>query len=220
MKKTGSILRTLLIIVLLAVIGFSGYKIFNIVMGYHAIDKTVEEAEEKYIYVDEDGFPEVDFDALRAVNSDIVAWLYIPDTNVNFPVVMGSADYEYLQLDYKGNYSIAGSIFMDVNCSTDFSDEETLLYGHNMHNGAMFGRLKKFEDTKYLEAHKDVYVILMSGQTLKYSASVGKYVSVNDEVYYLPKRGGAPETLVLSTCTDDSSDVERFVLICNYEETV
>ena len=220
MKKTGSILRTLLIIVLLAVIGFSGYKIFNIVMGYRAIDKTMEEAEEKYIYTDADGFPQVDFESLRAVNSDIVAWLYIPDTNVNFPVVMGSADYEYLQLDYKGNYSIAGSIFMDVNCSADFTDEETLLYGHNMHNGAMFGRLKKFEDTKYLEAHKDVYVILMSGKTLKYSASVGKYVSVNDEVYYLPKRGGEPETLVLSTCTDDSSDVERFVLICNYEETV
>lgn len=217
MKGLGRTLRIILIVILLALIAFSGYNIFKIVTNYHAIDVTVEEAIKKYVYVDEDDFPKVDFESLQAVNSDVVAWLYIPDTNVNFPVVKGPSNFTYLNLDYEGNYSIAGSIFMDIACSSDFSDIETLLYGHNMHNGAMFGRLKKFEDTDYLKAHKDVYVLLPTGETIKYSASVGKYISIEDDVYVLPKQGGDPETLVLSTCTDDSSDVERFVLICNYE---
>lgn len=217
MKGLGRTLRIILIVILLALIAFSGYNIFKIIMNYHEIDVVAEEAVEKYVYVDEDDFPKVDFEALQAVNSDMVAWLYIPDTNVNFPVVQGSSNQTYLTLDYQGNWSIAGSIFMDVACSYDFSDAETLLYGHNMHNGAMFGRLKKFNDGKYLEAHKDVFVLLPTGETMKYSASVGKYISVEDDVYAVPKYGDGPETLVLSTCTDDSSDVERFVLICNYE---
>ena len=217
MKKTASTLRGVLIVILLAIIAFSGYKIYTILSNYHAIDKTNEEAVEKYIYVDEDDFPVVDFAALKADNSDVVAWIYIPDTNVNYPVMQGSTNFVYLDLDYRGYYSIAGSIFMDVHCSYDFTDEETLIYGHNMHNGAMFGKLKKFNDEKYLNAHKDVYILLPTGETLKYSAQVGKYVYINDDIYALPKRGGEPQTLVLSTCTDDSSDTERFVLICNYE---
>ena len=217
MKGIGKTLSSVLIVILLALIVFSGYNIFKIISNYHAIDVIADEAVEKYIYVDEDDFPKVDFASLQAVNSDVVAWIYIPDTNVNFPVVKGPSNYTYLNLDYTGSYSIAGSIFMDIACSSDFSDIETLLYGHNMHNGAMFGRLKKFNDSQYLEAHKDVFILLPSGETLKYRASAGKYISVNDDVYSLPKQGGEPETLVLSTCTDDSSDVERFVLICDYE---
>ncbi|MBR3260743.1 MAG: sortase [Firmicutes bacterium] len=220
MKGLGRTLRIVLIVVLLALIVFSGYNIFKIIMNYHEIDVVAEEAVEKYVYVDEDDFPKVDFESLQATNSDVVAWLYIPDTNVNFPVVKGPSNYTYLNLNYEGNYSISGSIFMDIACSSDFSDAETLLYGHNMHNGAMFGRLKKFNDGKYLEAHKDVFVLLPTGETMKYSASVGKNISINDDVYTLPKYGDGPETLVLSTCTDDSSDVERFVLICKYEGNI
>ncbi len=219
-KGMGKTLRGILIVILLALIAFSGYNIYKIISDYHEIDVVAEEAVEKYVYVDEDDFPKVDFAALQATNSDVVAWIYIPDTNVSFPVVKGPSNFTYLNLDYQGNYSIAGSIFMDIACSSDFSDAETLLYGHNMHNGAMFGRLKKFKDSGYLEAHKDVFVLLPSGETLKYSSSVGKYISINDDVYNVPKYGDSPETLVLSTCTDDSSDTERFVLICNYEGKV
>ena len=218
MKGLGRTLRIVLIVVLLALIVFSGYNIFKIIMNYHEIDVVAEEAVEKYVYVDEDDFPKVDFESLQATNSDVVAWLYIPDTNVNFPVVKGPSNYTYLNLNYEGNYSISGSIFMAI--GLDSRPYTYLLYGHNMHNGAMFGRLKKFNDGKYLEAHKDVFVLLPTGETMKYSASVGKYISINDDVYTLPKYGDGPETLVLSTCTDDSSDVERFVLICKYEGNI
>ena len=128
--------------------------------------------------------------------------------------------YVYLTNDYRRQYSFAGAIFMDVACSSDFSDQETMIYGHNMHNGDMFGRLKKFEDDAYREAHSEIYILLPSGDIMKYSARIGEYISVKDDVYSLPKKGDGPETLVLSTCTDDSSDTTRFVLIGDYEDTI
>jgi hypothetical protein len=92
-----------------------------------------------------------------------------------------------------------------------------MIYGHNMHNGDMFGRLKKFEDDEYRKAHKDVYVLLPTDEYIHYTAKIGHYISVDDDVYILPQHEGKPKTMVLSTCTDDSSDTERFVLECKYE---
>ena len=218
-KRSTNTLRMAIIIILLLIIAFSGYKIITILLDYHEVTVSNEEVREEFIsgYEGKEGLPEVDFDRLQALNSDIIGWIYIPDTNVDFPILQGSANDSYLYHDYKRNYSFAGSIFMDVRCSADFTDLETMVYGHNMHNGDMFGRLKKYEDTDYLEGHKDVYILLPGNQYIHYLADVGKYVSVNDDIYLLPQTGEAPETLVLSTCTDDSSDVERFVLIASYE---
>ncbi|MBR6473269.1 MAG: class B sortase [Firmicutes bacterium] len=217
MKTTLNLLRIVLIIFLLLVIAYSGFKIVNIFKDYHDVTVANEEAEEKYVSVNTDGIPVVDFEQLSAVNPDIVAWIYIPDTNVSFPVLRGSDNATYLHNDYRGLYSFAGSIFMDVNCSADFSDIETMIYGHNMHNGSMFGRLKKFEDEDYRKAHEEVYILLPDGHYIEYKAASGEYISIENDVYLLPKTGGDPETMVLSTCTDDSSDTIRFVLICKYE---
>ncbi|MBQ4468121.1 MAG: class B sortase [Firmicutes bacterium] len=217
MKKTGNLITLLIVIVLLAMIGFSGYKIVSILMDYHEVEVINEEAREEYVYYDKDDFPIVDFDKLTAANNDIVGWLYIPDTNVNFPIVKGEDNDVYLHNDYLGRYNFAGSIFMDYRCNSKFKDRETMIYGHNMHSGAMFGRLKKYDDADYLKAHKDVYVLLPNKKYIKYSVASAGYISVDDDVYTLPKDDGKPETMVLSTCTDSSSDTERFVLICDYE---
>ena len=220
MKKAADVFRIVLIIILLMIIAFSGYKLFTIFMKYHEVSAANEEMREEYIYIDEEGMPEVDFEKLIDANPDVVGWIYIPDTNVNYPVVKGKDNYVYLTNDYRRQYSFAGAIFMDVACSSDFSDQETMIYGHNMHNGDMFGRLKKFEDDAYREAHREIYILLPSGDIMKYSARIGEYISVKDDVYSLPKKGDGPETLVLSTCTDDSSDTTRFVLIGDYEDTI
>ena len=217
MKKTGNLITILIIVILLAMIGFSGYKIVSILMDYHEVEVINEEAREEYVYYDKDDFPIVDFDKLTAANNDIVGWLYIPDTNVNFPIVKGENNDVYLHNDYLGRYSFAGAIFMDYRCNSKFKDRETMIYGHNMHSGAMFGRLKKYDDADYLKAHKDVYVLLPGKKYIKYSVASAGYISIDDDVYTLPKDDGKPETMVLSTCTDDSSDTERFVLICDYE---
>ena len=216
--KVKYFLRWLIIVILLVVIAVSGFNM--ILTTYREITVANEEAREEFIsaYQQDTGLPEVDFQALKAVNSEIVGWIFIPDTNVNYPVVQSrSSNSYYLTIDYRHRWSVSGSIFMDILCSPDFSDVETLLYGHNMHNGEMFGKLKKYTDDKYLEAHKDLYILLPEGGTMKYQVTEAKYVSIEDGVYDLPKTGGEPETLVLSTCTDDSSDTERLVVIAQYE---
>ena len=217
MKKKGNVITLMIIIVLLAMIGFSGYKIVSIFMDYHEVEVINEEAREEYTHFEEDEFPIVDFDQLVTANNDIVGWLYIPDTNVNFPIVKGEDNYVYLHADYLGRYNFAGSIFMDYRCNSKFKDRETMLYGHNMHSGAMFGRLKKFDDEDYLKAHKEVYVLIPGNKYIRYTVSKAGYINIKDDVYDLPKDDGKPETLVLSTCTDSSSETERFVVICDYE---
>ena len=108
-----------------------------------------------------ESFPEmdVDFETLLAVNEDIVGWLWIPDTDISYPLLLGADNAEYIHTTYDGSYNSAGSIFMDYRCSASLEDVNTVIFGHNMKNGTMFGGLKKFEDGDYLSEHKDMYII-------------------------------------------------------------
>ena len=87
-------------------------------------------------------------DDLVKINPDTVGWVTVYGTNIDYPVMKGKDDVEYLNKDPMGNYSISGSIFMSYHNSKDFSDPYTLLYGHHMENGSMFGDLDKFRDDK------------------------------------------------------------------------
>ena len=101
----------------------------------------------------------IDFASLRQENSDIYAWIYIPDTNVNYPVLQSPTDDSfYLNHDKDGNYSEAGSIYSQMANSTDFSDPVTVLYGHNMNSGGMFATLHYFENKEFFDSHQDMYI--------------------------------------------------------------
>lgn len=98
-------------------------------------------------------FPEVDFDALREVNEDVVGWLYIEGTNINYPVVQGEDNKEYLNKLFDGEYNGAGSIFMDCRNSPDLSESNTILYGHNMKNKTMFSELRNYLKQETYDAY-------------------------------------------------------------------
>ena len=101
----------------------------------------------------------VDFDALQAVNPDVYAWIEIPDTDVSYPVVQHADDISYyLTYSYDNQYSVLGSIFSEPGSAKDMSDFNTVIYGHNMNDGSMFGCLKSFRDEEYLSAHRDVII--------------------------------------------------------------
>ena len=80
------------------------------------------------------------------ISEDAVAWLTIDDTNIDYPVMQGVDNNEYLNKDPYGNYSLSGSIFLDSRNASDFSDPYSLIYGHHMEHGVMFGALDKFLD--------------------------------------------------------------------------
>ena len=82
----------------------------------------------------------VDWDALRAINPDVVGWIYVPGTTVNFPIVHGTDDEHYLKTDFYGQTSWVsfGSIFLSAANAADFSDANNIVYGHHMNDGSMF----------------------------------------------------------------------------------
>lgn len=110
----------------------------------------------------------VDFSLLTSQNEDIYAWIYIPDTNVNYPICQSYVeDNYYLEHDVYGNYSFAGAIYSQSCNNRDFTDRVTVLYGHNMANGSMFATLHRFADSSFFESHDKIY-IYTTGRKLTY----------------------------------------------------
>lgn len=111
-----------------------------------------------------DAVPEVDFDSLWENNTDICAWLYIPDSNVNYPVLQkkdseNPYDDYYLQHTADGQSGLPASIYIEPCNNCDFTDYNTVVYGHHMKNGTMFGSLHEYLDEGYMKEHQYIYVI-------------------------------------------------------------
>jgi sortase B len=94
------------------------------------------------------------FAELRAVNPEVIAWLDVYGTNIDYPVAQGRDNMKYVNTDAAGNYSLSGAIFLDSGNSADFSDFNAILYGHHMEKKTMFGELGLFADRGYFEARK------------------------------------------------------------------
>ena len=112
------------------------------------------EEEDPNIQVMED----IDLEALRQVNPDVIGWIWIPDTEVNYPVMQGTDNNYYLNYTWDGNKSIMGSIFMEHQNSPELTDFNTMIYGHNMDNGSMFASLRYYSDESYWKTHPYVYL--------------------------------------------------------------
>ncbi len=105
----------------------------------------------------------VDFDGLHEMNEDIYAWLYIPDTEVSYPVLQHPEDdAHYLRRNVDGNYDIKGVLFTEASYnSKDFSDPVTIIYGHNMKSGEMFGALQRiYSSEEGMKEHSEIIVYL------------------------------------------------------------
>jgi len=101
---------------------------------------------------------DIDFAALREINADAAAWLYCPDTVIDYPV-MKADDYNYyLNHLADGTSNANGALFIDYNCAADFSEQLTVIYGHHMKSGKMFGSLKGYKTQSYYQAHPDMYL--------------------------------------------------------------
>lgn len=98
----------------------------------------------------------IHWDQLRKINADIVAWITVPGTKIDYPVLQCSTWNEYLHKDYKGEYSYPGSIFIQPGVS--FFDKHVVVYGHNMASRAMFGSLHDYESKDFAREHPDVYI--------------------------------------------------------------
>ncbi len=188
----------------------------------------------------------IDFAALQVDNADVIGWIKVDGTVVDYPILMSGIDKQedyYIDHDINLSSKKAGSIYVQRLNSNDFSDFNTVIYGHNMANGSMFGTLKKFRNKNFFNENRYVY-IYTPGHILKYeivSAFVHDDRHLLNSYSFFSKEGRQkfidicekPNTLVknvvdnfsvkdddrlitLSTCT--SADNERYLVVAKLIE--
>lgn len=195
MKK---ILSNLLIIICFCSFCYFAYNIYNYItdekeqkkINDGIIDeavKKVEQTDEDKKNNDTDNNPLIiDFQTLKEKNSDIIAWLYSEGTPINYPIVQTTNNDYYLRRLIDGTYNQAGTIFMDYKNSNDFSDPNTIIYGHNMKNDSMFGSLTKYEEQNYYDEHKEMF-LYTENKKFKIEIFAGFITSSESDIYVYPK---------------------------------
>lgn len=121
-------------------------------------------------------YMDIDFEALRAINQNAAAWLYCPDTVIDYPV-MRANDYDYyLRHLPDGTRNDNGTLFIDYNNAAGFTDALTVIYGHHMKSGKMFGSLVNYKGQAYFEEHPYMYLYTENGNyriDLMYGCVIG-----------------------------------------------
>ena len=142
-------------IVVLAIYGIKWTKQRNNIKEVQKIAKVEEEGDEK-----------LDFAKLQEINPDIYAWIYIPGTKINYPILQSSEEEEedyYLDHNLDGSDGRPGCIYTQTLNRRDFTDFNTVIYGHNMKNGSMFKTLHYFEDADFFEQNPYAYIYTEQG---------------------------------------------------------
>lgn len=103
------------------------------------------------------------FGQLKAINPDITAWITLPGTAIDYPVMQGNTNYSYINTDVYGNFALAGSIFLDSRNSEDYTDSYSLLYGHNMSEHRMFSDVNLYKEEEFFEENTLGMLLLPDG---------------------------------------------------------
>ena len=163
------IFKSIINIVLTLIIVICAYKIIHQLKEYNDADKVYnlirEEKEES--------------DNLFEKNIDYRGWIKIDNTNINYPILQGQDNEEYLYKDINNEYIVSGSIFMNY-LNNGFDDQNTVLFGHNMKNGTMFANLKKYKEEDFFYNNNDIEIELSNGQYLKYKVFSVYITDINE----------------------------------------
>lgn len=241
-KKGGSnIVSNIILVIAIVVFAVSAYKLYGIFSEYNKGDKEYQKIQDLVINTEkkddtkEETFS-VDFEKLLEMNSDVVGWIRFDEpSEINYPVVQGRDNEEYLKRTFEANTNKLGTLFVDVNNPGDFSGRNTFIYGHNMKNGSMFAQLLKYKDDSFYKDHPYFYIYTPDGKVRTYeifSAGVVKDTSdsyimdyADDAAFqtyidYIKQQSAYPTSaevttaskiVSLSTCTNVRDD-ERFLV--------
>lgn len=189
---------------------------------------------------DDKGRRKIDWEKLHEVNEDIIAWIEIPGTKVDYPVLRCPSYSYYLHHDVEGKNSILGSIFVQPETAGDFSDIHTVIYGHNMNDRQMFGSLHSFESKEFWKKHRKVYIYLpeqeiealvysiydVADSTETYRTKFDtlddwkEWIAMTVEKRYYDtgiQPGETKRIITLSTCSNRRGRKSRFVVNCVVE---
>ncbi len=179
---------------------FCGYFIYQTWQASHKIEEEYEqiqqEATEENTQEEEPEETEeqmelpitVDFAPLLKKNSDLVAWIYFKNGEIDHPVVQTSDNSTYLNKTFEGETSGAGCIFIDTANEKDFSDTNTFIYGHNMKNGSMFGSLKYLYRDLTKLTDPNIYVYFPNGKVNRYEIFAIYLTESGSDRYKVPEK--------------------------------
>ena len=153
--------------------------VYGIYDAHHIYDE-VSVGEELKILKEEN--EEILYESLKQISGDIISWITIDDTSIDYPVVQGKDNTVYLNKNYKGEYSYVGSIFLDYRNNIGFVDNYSIIYGHSLTKG-MFSDILKFNKKDYFDKHKSGTLYLENG---KYEIEIISFSVVNshDDIVY------------------------------------
>ena len=123
----------------------------------------------------------IDFQTLEKINPDTAAWLWIPGTAVDYPVVYAEDNEKYMDTSFDGEGQASGTIFLDYESQRDFSGKHNIIYGHNMKNGSMFHDIVRFKEQDYFKDHQ--YGVLYTPERTIYLKMISAYYGEALPVY-------------------------------------
>ena len=177
-------------------------------------------------------------EALKEISEDCIGWITIDNTSIDYPIMQGVDNYEYLNKDPYGDYSLAGSIYLDSGNASDFSDDYSLVYGHHMSGGYMFGALDDFEDEAYFNSHltgtlitergsfpivAQAFLYTQASDKLVFDLSEGTYEervkNMKEKAIHYNKEAEDEDCLIaLSTCRSPTSTRRMILFVRTIEE--
>lgn len=183
-RTAGDVIRIIALLIAIGVFVYSGYRLFTIYLEYKAGTDEYSSLEDfanisgnpsggsdsdpdgagVKVETNEQGETErymespVDFAGLKAINKDVIGWLNVEALDISYPMVRGTDNDYYLHRTFKKEDNFAGSIFMDYLNNPNLKDQNTIIYGHNMKNGSMFGTLKQFREEGVFEKSRYFWI--------------------------------------------------------------
>ena len=247
-KKRSDIIRRIILVISVGVFIFAAYNLINIFLAYHKADVIYDNIQQEVL--DEDTHTNVvigedeqeveipftyNHQALLNINSQGIGYMYIPSIDCRLPMVQGDDNDYYLTHTFNKEYSANGCLFEDYRINGGLSASQVIIYGHNMRNGAMFGKLKSYQDYSFWNNSGNDVFYIYTGNVIKeykiFSCYVSEAISdtytfnfptlesmrdyaVNMKAKSMYDTGVdvsmATQVITLSTCTNDGE--QRFIV--------
>ena len=247
-KKRSDIIRRIILVISVGVFIFAAYNLINIFLAYHKADVIYdniqqdvldEDSHTKVVIGEDEQEVEIPFtynhQALLNINSQGIGYIYSPSIDCRLPMIQGDDNDYYLTHTFNKEYSANGCLFEDYRINGGLSSSQIIIYGHNMRNGAMFGKLKNYQDYSFWNNSGNDVLYIYTGNVIKeykiFSCYISEAISdtytfnfptlesmrdyaVNMKAKSMYDTGvdvsTATQVITLSTCTNDGE--QRFIV--------
>jgi len=185
-KAANQALNYVVLVAIMAMLALGGYVMWDSSQVFAQASETT------YASYKPSGKSDLSFQDLQKLNPEVVAWLDVYGTHIDYPVTHGTDNLKYINTDATGAYSLSGAIFLDASNDPGFTDINNIVYGHHMDAATMFGELADFSDAAYFASHQ-YGSLFVGGQTLGIQFFAFVHADAYDETIYNTKVSAATE---------------------------